>query len=173
MANRPSVAARAAEPTPENPIRAQKQRQSVKRASQRFEETVADLKTVHKGARVEVDSASGWARTVRGNFRVGTPIPPAQQRQFRYMLGAREMGNHPAAAFMERFSALFGLDDPMEQLFLRGVTPLSQGDWFAFGIDIFAVGRGAPAQIDVVIAPNGAVLYAGFGSAGAVPGREA
>jgi hypothetical protein len=173
MANRPSVAARAAEPTPENPIRAHKQRQSVKRASQRFDETVADLKSVHKGARVEIDSASGWARTVRGNFRVGTPIPPAQQRQFRYMLGAREMGNHPAAAFMDRFSALFGLDDPMEQLFLRGVTPLSQGDWFAFGIDIFAVGRGAPAQIDVVIAPNGAVLYAGFGSAGAVPGREA
>lgn len=172
MANRPSVATRAAEPTPENPIRAQKQRQSVRRASQRFDEVVADLKSVGRGTRVEIDSASGWARTVRGTFRVGTPVPPAQQRQFRYMLGAREMGAHPAAAFMERFSAIFGLDDPMEQLFLRGVTPLSQGDWFAFGIDIFAVGRGAPAQIDVVVAPNGAVIYAGFGSAGTVPGRE-
>jgi hypothetical protein len=172
MTNRPSVAVRAAEPTPENPIRAQKQRQSIRRASQRFEESVADLKTLHKAARVEVDSATGWARTVRGTFRVGTPVPPAQQRQFNYMIGAREMGNHPASAFLERFSALFGLDEPMDQLFLRGVTPLSQGDWFAFGIDIFAVGRGAPAQIDVVVAPNGAVIYAGFGQAGAVPGRE-
>ena len=172
MANRPSVAARAAEPTPENPIRAQKQRQSVRRASARFEEVSAELKALHKGARIEIDSASGWARTVRGIFRIGTPVPPAQQRQFRYMLGAREMGNHPAAAFLEKFSALFGLDEPMDQLFLRGVTPLSQGDWFAFGIDIFAVGRGAPAQIDVVVARNGAVIYAGFGQAGAVPGRE-
>ena len=172
MSNRPSVAVRAAEPTPENPIRAQKQRQSIKRASQRFEETSADLRTVHKGARIEIDPATGWARTVRGTFRIGTPMPPALQRQFRYMLGAKEMGSHPAAAFLERFSALFGLDEPMDQLFLRGVTPLSQGDWFAFGIDIFAVGRGAPAQLDVVVAPNGAVIYAGFGQAGAVPGRE-
>lgn len=172
MANRPSVAARAAEPTPENPIRAQKQRQSIRRASQRFDECVADLKSLHKAARIEIDSSTGWAKAIRGRFRIGTPVPPAQQRQFRYMLGAREMGNHPAAAFMERFSALFGLDEPMDQLFLRGVTPLSQGDWFAFGIDIFAVGRGAPAQIDVVIAPNGAVIYAGFGQAGTVPGRE-
>src|SRR5690606_7977427 len=101
--------------------------------SQRFDEVVADLKSVGRGTRVEIDPATGWARTIRGTFRVGTPVPPAQQRQFRYMLGAREMGAHPAAAFMERFSALFGLDDPMEQLFLRGVTPLSQGDWFAFG----------------------------------------
>jgi hypothetical protein len=172
MANRPTVAARAAEPTPDNPIRAQKQRQSLRRASQRFEETVADLKTVDRRARVEIDSATGWARTVRGKFRVGTPIPPAQQRQFRYMCGAHEMGAHPAAVFMDRFSALFGLDDPLQQLFLRGVTPLSQGDWFAFGIDIFATGRGQAAQIDVVVAPNGEVIYAGFGQAGAVPGRE-
>lgn len=172
MAERSSVAARASEPTPENPMRAQKQRRSIKRASQLFIETVADLKTIDKRARVEIDSASGWARTVRGKFRVGVALPPAQQRQFRYMCGAHELGNHPAVIFLERFSALFGLDDPREQLFLRGITPLSQGDWFAFGIDIFATGRGQAAQLDVVIAPNGDVIYAGFGQAGDVPGRE-
>src|SRR5687767_6031182 len=112
MSNRPTVAARAAEPTPDNPIRAQKQRQSIKRASQRFDEQVADLKTVDRRARLEIDSATGWARTVRGKFRVGTPMPPALQRQFRYMCGAKELGNHPSIVFMERFSALFGLDDP-------------------------------------------------------------
>ena len=172
MAERSSVAARAAEPTPENPIRAQKQRQSVKRASQKFNDTVADLKTVDRRARVEVDPNSGWARTVRGKFAVGKPLPPKLQRQFRYMSSARELGDHPSVVFLERFSALFGLDEPMEQLFLRGITPLSQGDWFAFGIDIFAAGRGQAAQIDVVIAPNGAVIYAGFGSAGDVPERQ-
>lgn len=172
MAERSSVAARAAEPTPENPIRTRKQRQSITRASRRFADTLGDLKTVDRRARVEVDSATGWARTVRGRFRIGTPMPPAQQRRFPYMVGARELGDHPSVAFLERFSALFGLDDPRDQLFLRGITPLSQGDWFAFGIDIFAVGRGQAAQLDVVVAPNGEVIYAGFGQAGAVPSRE-
>lgn len=172
MANPSSVAARASEPTPENPIREQRQRQSIKRASQRFNETIADLKTVDRRARVEVDPNTGWARAVRGKFAVGRPTPPHVQRQFRYMISARELGSHPTVTFLERFSALFGLDEPMEQLFLRGITPLSQGDWFAFGIDIFAVGRGAAAQIDVVVAPSGEVIYAGFGQAGHVPGRE-
>ena len=172
MTERSSVAARASEPTPENPIRAQRQNQSIKRASQRFDTTVADLKTVDRRARVEIDPQTGWSRTVRGKFRVGVPTPPQVQRQFRYMIGAKELGNHPTVAFLERFSALFGLDDPREQLFLRGITPLSQGDWFAFGIDIFAVGRGAAAQIDVVVAPNGEVIYAGFGQAGQVPERQ-
>jgi hypothetical protein len=172
MTEHSSLAARAAEPTPENPIRAQRQRQSIKRASARFDETVADLKTVDKRARVEIDPATGWARTVRGKFRVGMPTPPAVQRQFRYMVGAKELGDHPSVTFLDRFSALFGLDDPKEQLFLRGITPLSQGDWFAFGIDIFAAGRGAAAQIDVVVAPNGDVIYAGFGQAGEVPERQ-
>lgn len=172
MTDRSSVAARAAEPTPENPIRLQRQRQSLKAAAQRFDETVIDLKSVDKRARVEVDANSGWARTVRGTFRVGVPTPPGTSKQFRYMISAKELGNHPSAAFLERFSAIFGIDTPMDQLFLRGITPLAQGDWYAFGIDIFAAGRGSAAQIDVVIAPNGAVLYAGFGSAGDVPGRE-
>lgn len=172
MAEHMSVAARASEPTPENPIRAQRQRQSIKRASARFEATIADLKTLDRRARVETDPATGWARTVRGRFSIGRPMPPAIQRQFRYMISAKELGDHPTVAFLERFSALFGLDDPAEQLFLRGITPLSQGDWFAFGIDIFAVGRGAAAQIDVVVAPNGDVIYAGFGSAGEVPQRS-
>ena len=44
---------------------------------------------------------------------------------------------------------------------LPGTQPLAVGR-----------GRGAPAQIDVVVAPNGAVIYAGFGQAGTVPGRE-
>lgn len=172
MTERSSVAARASEPTPENPIRAQKQRQSIKRASNRFQETVADLKTVDRRARVEVDTRTGWARTVRGKFKVGKPLPPQIQRQFRYMSSARELGDHPTVVFLERFSALFGLDEPAEQLFLRGITPLSQGDWFAFGIDIFAAGRGQAAQIDVVVAPNGDVIYAGFGQAGEVPERQ-
>lgn len=172
MAEHMSVAARANEPTPENPIRAQRQRQSIKRASARFDTTVADLKTLDRRARVETDTATGWARTVRGKFSIGRPMPPAVQRQFRYMISAKELGDHPTIAFLDRFSALFGLDDPSEQLFLRGITPLSQGDWFAFGIDIFAVGRGSAAQIDVVVAPNGDVIYAGFGSAGEVPQRS-
>lgn len=172
MAEHSSLAARASEPTPENPIRAQRQRQSIKRASARFEETVADLKTVDRRARVEIDPSTGWARTVRGKFAVGIPTPPNVQRQFRYMISAKELDTHPSVTFLERFSALFGIDEPLDQLFLRGITPLSQGDWFAFGIDIFAVGRGAAAQIDVVIAPNGAVIYAGFGQAGAVPERQ-
>lgn len=172
MTERSSVAIRAAEPTPENPIRAQKQRQSIKRASQRFATTVEDLKTVDKRARVEVDSATGWARTVRGKFAIGKPLPPQIQRQFRYMVSAKDLGDHPTVVFLDRFSALFGIDQPMDTLFLRGITPLSQGDWFAFGIDIFAVGRGAAAQIDVVVSPRGEVIYAGFGSAGEVPGRE-
>jgi hypothetical protein len=172
MAERSSVAARASEPTPENPIRAQRQRQSIKRASQRFDETVGDLKTVDKRARVEVDPNTGWARTVRGKFRVGVPVPPTVQRQFRYMVSARELESHPTVTFLDRFSALFGIDSPMDTLFLRGITPLAQGDWFAFGIDIFAAGRGAAAQIDVVVAPNGEVIYAGFGSAGEVPERQ-
>jgi hypothetical protein len=172
MTERSSVAARAAEPTPENPIRLQRQRQSIKRASQRFEETCADLKSIDRRARVEIDPATGWARTVRGNFRVGVPTPPNASRQFRYMISAKELGNHPSVAFLERFSALFGIDTPMDQLFLRGITPLAQGDWYAFGIDIFAGGRGQAAQIDVVVAPNGAVIYAGFGNAGDVPERQ-
>jgi len=110
---------------------------------------------------------------VRGNFKVGIPTPSGASRQYRYMISAKELGSHPSAAFLERFSALFGIDTPMDQLFLRGITPLAQGDWYAFGIDIFAVGRGAAAQIDVVIAPNGAVIYAGFGNAGEVPERHA
>lgn len=172
MAERSSVAARAAEPTPENPIRLQRQRQSIKRASQRFDETLTDIKSIDKRARVEIDSSTGWARTVRGTFKVGVPIPAAVARQFRYMISAKELGTHPTAAFLDRFSALFGLDQPLDQLFLRGITPLAQGDWYAFGIDIFAAGRGSAAQLDIVVAPNGAVIYAGFGSAGEVPGRE-
>lgn len=173
MAERSSVAARAAEPTPENPIRAQRQRQSIKRASQRFDETLADIKSIDRRARVEIDPATGWARAVRGTFKVGIPTPSGASRQYRYMISAKELGSHPSAAFLERFSALFGIDTPMDQLFLRGITPLAQGDWYAFGIDIFAVGRGAAAQIDVVVAPNGAVIYAGFGNAGEVPERHA
>lgn len=172
MAERSSVAARASEPTPENPIRAHRQRQSIKRASQRFDETVVDLKSIDRRARIEVDPSTGWARTVRGSFAVGVPTPLAVQRQFRYMISARELETHPTVTFLERFSALFGIDQPMDMLFLRGITPLSQGDWFAFGIDIFAAGRGAAAQIDVVVAPNGRVIYAGFGSAGEVPERR-
>jgi hypothetical protein len=172
MSERSSVAARAAQPTPESPIRARRQKQSIRRASQHFSDSVAEIKELDKRARVEVDSATGWARTVRGNFRVGVPVPPNRQQQFRYMVSARELGSHPAAAFLERFSALFGVDEPLETLFLRGITPLSQGDWFAFGNDIFATGRGAAVQIDVVVAPNGAVIYAGFGQAGEMPGRE-
>lgn len=172
MAEHSSVAARASEPTPENPIRAQRQRQSIKRASQRFDETLLDLKTLDKRARVEADPTTGWARTVRGKFRVGIPTAPKVQRAFRYMISAKELDTHPSVVFLDRFSALFGIDQPLDQLFLRGITPLSQGDWFAFGIDIFAVGRGAAAQIDVVVAPNGEVIYAGFGQAGHVPERQ-
>lgn len=172
MTERSSVAARASEPTPENPVKLQRQRQSLKRASQRFEETVADLKGVDRRARVEIDPSTGWARTVRGTFKVGTPTAPGAARQFRYMISAKELGNHPSVAFLERFSALFGIDTPMDQLFLRGITPLAQGDWYAFGIDIFSGRRDQPAQIDVVVAPNGAVIYASFGSAGDVPERH-
>jgi hypothetical protein len=172
MAEHASVAARAAEPTPENPIRAQRQQRSIKRASQKFEETTADLKSLDRRARVEVDPSTGWARAVRGKFSVGRPPPAHVQRSFRSMISAKELGDHPTVVFLDRFSALFGLDEPSEQLFLRGITPLAQGDWFAFGIDIFAVGRGAAAQIDVVVAPNGDIIYAGFGQAGQVPERQ-
>jgi hypothetical protein len=172
MSERSSVAARASEPTPESPIRAQRQRQSIRRASQRFETSVEEIKALDKRARIEIDSATGWARTVRGAFRVGVPVPPNRQQQFRYMVSVKELGTHPAATFLEKFSTLFGIDQPLETLFLRGITPLSQGDWFAFGNDIFATGRGAAVQIDVVVAPNGAVIYAGFGQAGEMPGRE-
>ncbi len=172
MAERSSVAARASEPTPENPIRAQRQRQSIKRASRLFEQSVLELKELDRRARVEIDPATGWARTVRGRFAIGRPVPPHIQRQFPYMSSAKELGNHPAVTFLEKFSALFGLDQPMDTLFLRGITPLSQGDWFAFGIDIFATAKGSAAQIDVVLAPSGEVIYAGFGQAGQLPGRE-
>ncbi len=172
MTERSSIAARASEPTPVNPLRVQRQKQSVKRASQRFDTCIAELKTLDKRARVEIDSSTGWARTVRGKFRIGKPLPPGQQHQFRYMVSAKELGDHPAVAFLSQFSAVFGLDDPMEQLFLRGITPLAQGDWFAFGIDIFATGRGQAAQIDVVVSPRGDVIYAGFGNVGCVPERS-
>jgi hypothetical protein len=172
MSSRSSVAARASEPTPESPIRAQRQTQSIKKASARFHEVSDDLKTLDRRARIELDPKTSWARTVRGKFAIGRPMPPQQQRQFRYMVSARELGNHPTVAFLERFSALFGIEEPMEQLFLRGITPLAQGDWFAFGIDIFAAGRGSAAQIDVVVSPRGEVIYAGFGNAGEIPERQ-
>lgn len=166
MAEARPVAVRASEPTPPNPIREQRQVRSIKRASARFNDSVTDLKSIDARARVEIDPQTGWARAVRGKFAVGRPIPPEVARQFRYMVSAKELGTHPAAAFLDRFSSLFGVDEPLDQLFLRGITPLAQGDWFAFGIDIFTVGRGAPAQIDVVVSPRGEVIYAGFGHAG-------
>ncbi len=171
MAHEASVAHRASQPTPASPIRAQKQKRSISQASKLFRETLEDLKELDAKAKVETDPETGWVRTVRGRFAIGRPLPPKEQRQFRYMVSARELGDHPTVEFLQRFSALFGLTDPLDQLFLRGITPLPQGDWFAFGIDIFTTGRGNAAQIDVVVAPNGRVIYAGFGSAGEVPKR--